>query len=189
MATSSEPEREGRARRGIVERLSTDILRTIGLFGGLSGEILDFFASEATPIQLPMGAEVFREDEPGSTIFIVLQGRLELTRRSCQGVEVRLAEVTTMDWFGEVGLIDMKPRSTTVRALENCTLLPIPSSMLNTIYRRDLKAYSLLILNIAREMCRRIRVVDAQLVECKGRGLLPNHEEGTQDTRTTFSSD
>ncbi|MCS6900354.1 MAG: cyclic nucleotide-binding domain-containing protein [Myxococcales bacterium] len=153
-----------------MERANIEDLRAVGLFGGLSDEVLEFFSSSTTPVVHGAGSEVFRENEPATAIFVVLAGRLELTRKDRRGTEVRLALVHPRDWVGEVGLIDMKPRSSTVRALEDSLLLPIPSSLLNALYRRDLKSYTLFVLNIAREMCRRLRAVDEILVECVAAG-------------------
>ncbi len=150
-----------------MEHVTPEDLRDVGLFGGLSDDVIDFFCASSTPVSHLTGSTIFREDEPATAIFVVLSGRLELTRRDRRGAEVRLALVHPRDWVGEVGLLDMKPRSTTVRALEECVLLPIPSALLNALYRRDLKAYTLFILNIAREMCRRLRVIDELLVEYK----------------------
>lgn len=164
-----------------MDRVNIEDLRAVGLFGGLSDEVLEFFSASTAPVVHAPGSEVFRENEPGTAIFVVLSGRLELTRKDRHGVDVRLALVHPRDWVGEVGLIDMKPRSSTVRALDESALLPISSSLLNGLYRRDLKAYTLFVLNIAREMCRRLRAIDEVLVECVAAGgqiTLPGEGPG-----------
>lgn len=164
-ATSRERSNRGRGKGPCVDKTSVDELRAIGLFGGLADEALEFLSASTTATPLLAGFEVFREGDPPSAIHVVLQGELELVRKTSDGREVRLALLHPRDWFGEVGLLDMCPRSATVRTLAPCLLLPIPASLLHSLYRRDLKAYSLFLLNLTREMCRRMRVLDAQLVE------------------------
>jgi CRP-like cAMP-binding protein len=57
------------------------------------------------------------------------------------------------------------PRSATVRALAPSRLMRLSASDLDALYRRDVKAYSIIILNIAREMSRRLRVADGIIAE------------------------
>jgi len=69
------------------------------------------------------------------------------------------------DWFGEMSVLDVLPRSATTRAVSPSRLLRFTAHDLDALYRRDLRAYSLLVLNIAREMSRRLRVADGLLAE------------------------
>jgi CRP/FNR family cyclic AMP-dependent transcriptional regulator len=57
------------------------------------------------------------------------------------------------------------PRSATVRALAPAQVLKMSASDLEALYRRDIKAYAIVVLNVAREMSRRLRVADAILAD------------------------
>jgi len=57
------------------------------------------------------------------------------------------------------------PRSATVRALAPARLLRLSAQDLDTLYRKDMKAYAIIVLNIAREMSRRLRVADGILAD------------------------
>ena len=64
-----------------------------------------------------------------------------------------------------MSIIDVQPRSATVRALGPTHLLRIASEDLDALYRHDVKSYSIVILNIARDLSRRLRVTDGILAD------------------------
>ena len=64
-----------------------------------------------------------------------------------------------------MSMIDMQTRSATVRALAPSRLLKVTSEDMDALYRADLKAYTLVVLNIARDLSRRLRVTDGILAE------------------------
>jgi CRP-like cAMP-binding protein len=98
-------------------------------------------------------------------MFIILDGEVEVLRRSKRGHETRVAILGPNDWFGEMSILDVLPRSATTRVLAPTRLLKVSAHDLDTLYRKDLKAYALFVLNVAREMSRRLRVADGLLAE------------------------
>jgi CRP-like cAMP-binding protein len=98
-------------------------------------------------------------------MFVLLSGEMEVLKRSKRDVEARVAILGPNDWFGEMSILDVMPRSATVRAIAPSRLLRVTAHDLDALYRRDLKSYTLLVLNIAREMSRRLRVADSLLAE------------------------
>lgn len=140
-------------------------LRKIGLFGGLDDEVLEQLAHELPLRMANPGDIVFREGDQARELYVALSGELEVEKRSPRGIDVRLALLGPGDWFGEMSILDVQPRSATVRALAPSRLLVFRTQDLDALYRRDLKAYSLLVLNIAREISRRLRVADGILAD------------------------
>lgn len=140
-------------------------LREIGLFGGLSDQVLQGLADTLELIELQPGAVAFREGDSGREMFVLLEGEMEVLKRSKRDVEARVAVLGPNDWFGEMSILDVMPRSATVRAIAPSRLLRITAHDLDALYRRDLKSYTLLVLNVAREMSRRLRVADSLLAE------------------------
>jgi len=138
-------------------------LRDIGLFGGLSDAAIDGLIAELQTHQAAPGALVVREGEAAREMFVVLAGELEVFKRSLHGVEARIAMLGPGDWVGEMSIIDVMPRSASVRALAHSHLLRITAEDLDKLYRRDIKSYTMLVLNIARELSRRLRVADGIL--------------------------
>ncbi|MBK8252911.1 MAG: cyclic nucleotide-binding domain-containing protein [Polyangiaceae bacterium] len=141
-------------------------LREVGLFGGLNDEALESLGHAHEVVSAPVGSDVFREGEPGREMFVVLEGQVELYR-VINGYETIIASVAKNDWFGEMSMLDILPRQATARVILPTTLLRLTAHDLDVLYRRDLKAYSLLVLNMAREMSRRLRLADAIVADMR----------------------
>lgn len=150
----------------MIEAPDVERLREVGLFGGLNDAALETFAHAHEIIDVPGGSAVFREGEPGREMFVVLEGEIELFRE-VGGKEAVVASVSRNDWFGEMSMLDILPRPTTARVVTRARLLRLTAHDLDVLYRRDLKAYTLLVLNIAREMSRRLRQADALLADLR----------------------
>jgi CRP-like cAMP-binding protein len=140
-------------------------LREVGLFGALSDEFLEHLASTLTVQRVAVGETVFREGDPAREMYVVLDGEMEVLKRSRRGRETRVAILGPNDCFGEMSIIDMQPRSATVRALGPTRLLRISTEEMDAFYRHDLKSYTLIVLNIARDLSRRLRVTDGLLAD------------------------
>ena len=154
-----------------VDEAELERLHGIGLFGGLGDDVLTSFVG-ALPIEdLGAGSVVFKEGESGRELFVLLEGEIEVMRRSKRGHEIRVAMLGPGDWFGEMSILDVLPRSATARVVAPAKLLRMSAHELDSLYRRDLRSYSLLVLNIAREMSRRLRVADGLLAEHIGNVL------------------
>jgi len=147
------------------DRPPLEVLRVIGIFGGLDDTVLENFVSKLPISMLSPGAAVFREGEQGRELFVVLGGEMEVLKKSKGEREARVAVLGPGDWFGEMSILDVMPRSATVRVLAPSRVLRLSASDLDALYRRDLKSYAMIVLNVAREMSRRLRVADGILAE------------------------
>lgn len=72
------------------------------------------------------GQIIFREGEPGSLIFQVERGRVEIWRGPAEA-KVVLGIIPTGGIFGEMAILDDKPRVASASALEECVLVRIPA--------------------------------------------------------------
>jgi CRP-like cAMP-binding protein len=140
-------------------------LRNIGLFGALSDDVLEYLSTLLTVETPPAGSTLFREGEDANAMFVVINGEVEVLKKSKRAVEARVAVLGPGDWFGEMSIVDIQPRSATVRALAPSRLLRISSADLDALYRHDLRSYAIIILNLARELSRRLRVADGILAD------------------------
>ena len=146
-------------------RITADILRDIGLFGGLDDATLQILARELPTEHVEVGQAVVEEGDTTQEMFVVVGGELEVVKEG-RGGDVRVALFGPGDWFGEMSILDVQPRSATVRAVAPTMLVRITAEHVDKLlYRRDLKAYSLLVMNIARELSRRLRVADGILAQ------------------------
>ena len=140
-------------------------LKSIGLFGALGDDVLAHLASTLSVQRPDAGQIVFREGDDATAMFVVMGGEMEVLKRSKRQTESRVALLGPGDWFGEMSIVDIQPRSATVRALAPSRLLRISAADLDALYRYDLRSYSLIVLNLARELSRRLRVADGILAD------------------------
>ena len=149
------------------KRIEGARLREIGLFGGLSDDVLDHFAKALKSVRAIAGDIVFAEgDVAAREMFLILEGEVEILKKSRLGRAARVAILGNGDCFGEMSIIDMQARSATVRVLAPSLFVKISSEDLDALYRRDLRSYVLIVLNIARDLSRRLRVANALLSNC-----------------------
>lgn len=147
-------------------RITAHILKDIGLFGGLDDETLAILARELPTEHVEVGQVVVAEGDTSREMFVIIAGELEVVKESRSGHEVRVALFGPGDWFGEMSVLDIQPRSATVRAVAPTMLLRMSNEHVDRLlYRRDAKAYALLVMNIARELSRRLRVADGIIAE------------------------
>ncbi len=147
------------------DTISPAELRSIGLFGALSDEVLTHLAGTLSVHRPEAGEIVFREGDDANAMYVVVGGEMEVLKKSKRATEARVAVLGPGDWFGEMSIVDIQPRSATVRALAPARLLRISAADLDALYRYDLRSYSLIVLNLARELSRRLRVADGILAD------------------------
>lgn len=141
------------------------ILREIGLFGGLPDEALEAVSRTLETVVLAPGSEMVHEGELGRDMFVLLDGEAEVVRHAPNQREARIAVLGPGDWFGEMSMIDLAPRSATVRTISAVRALHVTINDIKALYRRDAKSYALLVLNVARQLSRRLRVADGVIAE------------------------
>ncbi len=140
-------------------------VREIGIFGGLGDDVLRSFVGALEVSELGAGTVVFKEGESGRELFVILDGEVEVLRRSKRGHETRVAILGPGDWFGEMSILDVLPRfgdHPRPRLPDRAPPPPHPPTSFHTLYRKDLRSYSLSVLNVARE----IRAASASPTGC-----------------------
>ncbi len=86
-----------------------DLLRSIPLFAGADPGDLAALAAVATEADFPAGRSVVRQGDPGSGLFVVLEGSVRVVRDG-----ETLAELGPGQWFGELAVLDRGPRTAAV---------------------------------------------------------------------------
>ena len=99
-------------------------LRRLQLFADLSETDLDWLSTQAEPFSLEAGETLIQEGEPGEAAFIVLDGELEVKKRS-DVQDILIAVHDAGEVIGEMALLDNSPRNATVRAILPSRLLKI----------------------------------------------------------------
>lgn len=132
-------------------------LSTTSFFGGLAPAVVEAVASRLTERTVAAGEQVFKEGESGKSMYIVRSGELIVQRHCADGTEARLLMMRPGDHFGVTSLIEMEPRPFSCRAEKESLLYELSNMDLYSLYKSDQKAYVLVLQNINRELCRRLR--------------------------------
>jgi CRP/FNR family cyclic AMP-dependent transcriptional regulator len=135
---------------------------------GLSGAEMKLLATFSSEERFREGSMIFREGDRGDKLYIVLDGRVRISKFIPGVGEEALAVLDRGDFFGEMALIDDKPRSADAKAHEqDATVLSIDRATLNEILSMDPHA-SLQFLNLlCRMISRRLREINEKIVQWK----------------------
>ncbi len=99
------------------------------------------------------GVEIFREGDPGDGLYILKQGWVEISVQVAPDLRRPLARVGPGEMFGEMSVVESKPRSATATALEASRVCFIPCGELLGLIARKPK----LALELLREISQRLR--------------------------------
>lgn len=142
-----------------------EALRQMPVFGGLTDEELAKVVSLATTKQVARGTLVVRQGDLAKELFVIQQGAMEVSAKIGDDEERILSRLGAGDCFGEMALIDIQPRSASVRALEDSVLISLSNKAFRSLSGWNLQTYTLIVLNLAREISRRLRRADAVVAE------------------------
>jgi CRP/FNR family cyclic AMP-dependent transcriptional regulator len=134
-------------------------------FGGLSDASLDLLVSMLVERRFNAGATIVAEREPGRSMYIVHSGKIVVSRLGDSGCVMRMAGLGPGDFFGEMTLIEMQNRSATVVAESATVLYELTARNLYSYYKADITGYVMVMQNINRELCRRLRRADNRIAE------------------------
>lgn len=121
------------------------LLKRVSIFKDLDDCALENLSAELETVQFKKDSEVFRQDQDGDSLFIVLDGRVKVVLHNENGKETILTIFKSEDFFGEMSLLDGNPRSAGVYTTCDSTLLKLsrqnfighmqkfPSSALNIL--------------------------------------------------------
>jgi signal transduction histidine kinase len=137
-----------------------DELRQVPLLSDLSEEDLEQLYQMAETVSIPAGQLVLREGDPGDSLYVVLDGELEVTKR--HGMQdVLLAVYKAGQFFGEMALLEQAPRSASVRTLRESRLLVISQAAFQTLLSCSPSAP----FKILRTVTSRLRSTESMLIQ------------------------
>lgn len=135
-------------------RLDAERLGRIGLFGGLDDETLEALIERVEGQRYRAGDVVYEQGSKGRQLYVVLAGTVAMRRRG-----ELVSEESAGSWFGEMSVLDMQPRAVSAVCAEDAELLILTCRDLDWLYRREPKRYALVVMNIARQLSRKLRRV------------------------------
>ncbi|MDB4997550.1 MAG: cAMP-binding protein [Myxococcaceae bacterium] len=102
-----------------------DQLARVSFFDGLTRDALTLIAQVTTEESHGLGTKIFQFGDPGDKLFIILDGKVRISREVSGMGEEALAVLGAGEVFGEMALLDESPRSADARVHERCRLLVI----------------------------------------------------------------
>lgn len=92
-------------------------LESVPLFASLKPADYADLVSMTKINKYKKGDTIFHQEDPGSTLYIIISGQVKVTIDSAEGGEAILAILTDGDFFGELSLLDQEPRSANIVAM------------------------------------------------------------------------
>ncbi len=143
------------------------LLGNLAIFGGLGDPALEEIQKILHVHHYPPRAFVVREGDTDKNVYIVRLGEVEVLKSppDASAPLTRIALLGPGACFGEMSLIDVLPRSASVRTTRETVLLSFSNTDLAHIYQWNLETFTLIMMNLGREVSRRLRRADAILCE------------------------
>jgi CRP-like cAMP-binding protein len=135
--------------------MESSTLQKYSLFGGLLTDQIERLLPLLEEEVYEEGDRIIVEGTPNDKIRFILEGRVAVVK---QGTV--LSTFGEGDAFGEMEVLDVMPSAATIKALTHLRVMSISNRALREIYKIDLKTFALLIMNLARDLSRRLRHMD-----------------------------
>jgi len=128
---------------------------------GLTGKELETLAEFSNVKRFPSGTFLFHEGDPGNEMYVVLEGKVMISKYIPGGGEEALAILDRGDFFGEMSLIDGQPRSADAKAYQGAlTVVAFDELTIKEVQSVDPRAAVDFIRLLCRLMCKRLREID-----------------------------
>lgn len=131
------------------------LVNAISILGGLNDQQLRSIVARMDEASYASGTRIFEQGQSPSHIFVIRRGRVRIVA-NIDSEPLELVEYGQGQCFGETSAIGIEPHSATAVAVEPTDLLLLSAQALHDLYKTDPPLFGMLILNIAREACRRL---------------------------------
>src|SRR5512147_1759563 len=133
--------------------MKTDYIRRVPLFATLTDSEFQSLEHVFLVRSFPKNQVIFMEEETGKYMYIVLAGKVKISKSTAGGKESLLAIHQTGDFFGEMALLDGKTAPATVSAMEDCRVASVASSDFHNLLMKHDKV----VRQIIQVLCARLR--------------------------------
>lgn len=136
-----------------------DLLQGTSLFSGLHGSQLQSIADKCSTRTFKAGTILFRENEIGTTFYLVVSGAIKIYTTNKHGEDKIMTILTNGDSFGELALLDGKPRSATAQAIEDTKVVSLAAKP----FQQLLKEHFDINLSVLKQLSARLRETNQQV--------------------------
>jgi ABC-type transporter Mla MlaB component len=158
-------ERAERAALKASEHLATEEIPLAGLplLDGLSEAEVAIVAQHLTHDRVEPARVLFREGDPGDTLYLLSRGAIEISIVVGPDRRHRIATMSAGALFGEAAMLDGRPRSATAVAVEASAFYALDSAALDDLVKSHPVIATTMLRNLARVLSRRMRATDQVL--------------------------
>jgi len=135
------------------------LIRNHPLFRHLGAATLEQLAARMTKKAMRRGAVIFAKDDPGTGLIGVMRGSVKISVMSADGQEAVLNIINAGEIFGEMALLDGRPRSADATAMSDCELV----SMDRGTFTSTLRGQPDVLLKVIEFLCARLRRTSEQI--------------------------
>ena len=132
---------------------TTELLRKVDLFDGLTTKELDTVADECRHAKFRAGVEIVTQGERSARLYIIVEGTAQV---DVHGLKVD--EIGAGDYFGEIAVIDGEPRAATVTATSPVSAL----SLANFNVKALIRSMPDIGIKMLMRMCARVRDLESE---------------------------
>jgi len=159
--------------------VSTDLLRQIRLLRGLNQEEIDTIAEMAGVWECPKGQYIFKEGDESDVLYILQNGEMAIVISTGLLVNHTIETLTEGAIFGELGFVDRKQRSASVRCTKRSTLITITREDFRRVGQDHPNIQRIIYKNLAKIIAERLRSANDRLKDLAGKDkamaeFLPN---------------
>jgi CRP/FNR family cyclic AMP-dependent transcriptional regulator len=130
-------------------------LHKYSLFGGIAAEEIERIKPMLGSASYDAGREIIGEGQPNDRIHFILEGRVSVSKRGRD-----LVELGEGDTFGEMEFLDVMPAAATIRALVPVNAAILTNKALHAIYSSNPRTFAIMMMNLARDLSRHLRRMD-----------------------------
>jgi CRP/FNR family transcriptional regulator, cyclic AMP receptor protein len=140
------------------------ILSQISVWGGLTRGQQEKIYGRLEVGTFKKGEYIFRKGEQPTHIYLVKSGKVDLLA-SDQDISIHKETITAGGSFGVVALIAMQTSTVTAIAVEDSEVIVLSRKALLELRHEDIELFALLMMNIAREIARKLILTDEMLLQ------------------------
>ncbi len=136
-----------------------EFLKWVPIFSELEEETIEKIAQVGVRKSYNKENVILMEEEAGSALFVIISGKVKISRTSSDGREVILSILSEADFFGEMAILDGLTRSATVISIEDSELYIIQ----RTQFLELLKTHPEISISLLQELTQRLRTADMKI--------------------------
>ncbi|MFH0947447.1 MAG: cyclic nucleotide-binding domain-containing protein [Elusimicrobiota bacterium] len=164
-------------------------LKSVEIFKELSDDVLENLSKILDERKVKKGTVIFEESSPADVFCIVAEGQVEVFKRLSEGGTKTLAVLSVGDYFGEMSLLEDKPRIASVKTMNDIVLLEIKKKKFLDLISGNLNIGMKLLSAIMSTTLNRLSATNSHLALLYDTGkIIASSKNLRQMTATSFSN-